>query len=224
MIGLGKIKKEKKKKQKKAKSSGGLLKNLFGKNKEKNEKKKTAKKQKKTDKAMAKKQKKADKQQAKMAKKTAKQQNKADKKQAKVDSKVAKQTAKVEKKQIKAENKATKQANKQQRNFDLENALTTATMVKDAVAQNVPAAGKYLNVNKENDEEYMDNEVNSSGELNTASAKNDEGFFSKHKAILIGGGIVLTALLGAALIIKSRKSSTPSPAVSGVTLRAIDLS
>lgn len=201
-MSIGKVKKQKK--QKKAKGGGlfSSIKNLFSKNKEKKSKKKKAKENKKTEKAMAKKKNKTDKKQAKLANKAAKQKNKTDKKQAK------------------ATNKATKQAAKQQkqRNFDLENALTTASMVKDAVAQNVPGADKYLNVQQDNDEEYMDNEVNSSGDMNVASAK-DEGFISKHKGLLIGGGIVLLAALGAVMIIKSRKS-TPTPStttpVSGV--------
>lgn len=221
MNALGRIKKDKKKKKKKAKSGGGLfsaIKNIFGKNKEKKTQKKAAKKQKKqekqnkkTEKAMAKKQKKVDKQQAKAEKKAAKQQKKADKQQAKAEKKSAKQQAKADK-------KSAKQTAKQKGNFDLENALTTASMVKDAVAQNVPGADKYLNVQQDN-EEYMDNEVNSSGEKNIASANKDEGFISKHKGLLIGGGIVLLAALGAVMIIKSRKS-TPTPStttpVSGV--------
>lgn len=202
-MSIGKIKKQKK--QKKAQGSGlfSSIKNLFSKNKEKKSKKKKAKENKKIEKAMAKKKNKTEKKQAKSANKAAKQKNKTDKKQAK------------------ATNKATKQAAKQQkqRNFDLENALTTASMVKDAVAQNVPGADKYLNVQQDNDEEYMDNEVNSSGEKNIASTNKDEGFISKHKGLLIGGGIVLLAALGAVLIAKSRKS-TPTPTtttpVSGV--------
>jgi flagellar biosynthesis GTPase FlhF len=218
MMGLGKTKKDKKKKQKKAKSGGGgLLKNLFGKNKSKKEKKK---KKNNSENKMAKKSKKAE-------KKKQKADNKAAKKQSKATAKTEKKTAQQAKKASKAVAKAEKKANKQQkqRNFDLENAINTATLVKDAVAQNVPGVDKYLNVNKNNDEEYMDNEVNSSGEMNTASAEK-KGFFSEHKGLLIGGGIVLTALIGAALIIRSRKSATTATnAVNGVgTLKAIDLS
>lgn len=213
MMGLGKTKKDKKKKQKKAKSGGGgLLKNLFGKNKSKKEKKK---KKNKSENKMAKKSKKAD-------KKKQKADNKAAKKQSKATAKTEKKTAQQAKKASKAIAKAEKKANKQQkqRNFDLENAINTATLVKDAVAQNVPGADKYLNVNQDNnDEEYMDNEVNSSEEKNIASTNKDEGFISKHKGLLIGGGIVLLAALGAVLIAKSRKS-TPTPStttpVSGV--------
>lgn len=210
---LGKIKKQKQKKQKKAKSGGGgLLKNLFGKKKEKKAKKKT----KKQDKAMAKKQKKATKKQAKTDKKANKATVKAEKKTAKKESKTLK-------KATKAENKAVKQLAKQNKERKGANIIDKVTAAQDAAQMLAPelyenAQNKIkdkLNLN-ENEEEMSDTVTqseNSSGEFATASKKEEEGFFAKHKALIIGVGLVAVAGIVTAIIFSKKK---PTQAVAGL--------
>ena len=201
---LGKTKKQKQKKQKKAKSGGGLLKNLFGKKKEKKAKKKT----KKQDKAMAKKQKKADK--------------KANKATAKAEKKTAKKESKTLKKATKAENKAAKQLAKQNKERKGANIIDKVTAAQDAAqmiapelyenAQNKIKDKLNLNENEEMSDTVTQSEENSSGEFATASKK-EEGFFAKHKALIIGVGLVAVAGIVTAIIFSKKK---PTQAISGL--------
>ena len=207
---LGKTKKQKQKKQKKAKSGGGLLKNLFGKKKEKKTKKKT----KKQDKAMAKKQKKA-------AKKQAKADKKANKATAKAEKKTAKKESKLLKKETKAEKKAAKQLAKQNKERKGANIIDKVAAAQDAAQMLAPelyenAQNKIKNKLNLNENEEMSDTVtqeeNSSGEFATASKK-EEGFFAKHKALIIGVGLVAVAGIVTAIIFSKKK---PTQAVAGL--------
>ncbi len=201
LFNLFKKKKNKTKKQKKAKSSGGgLLKNLFKKKKEKKAKKKTKKQD-----AMANKQK------------------KAAKKQAKADKKTAKKASKTLKKETKAEKKAVKQLAKQNKERKGANIIDKVTAAQDAAQMLAPelyenAQNKIkdkLNLNNENEEmsdTVTQSEENSSGEFATASKK-EEGFFAKHKALIIGVGLVAVAGIVTAIIFSKKK---PTQAISGL--------
>ena len=208
---LGKTKKQKQKKQKKAKSGGGLLKNLFGKKKEKKAKKKT----KKQDKAMAKKQKKATKKQAKADKK-------ANKATAKAEKKTAKKESKILKKETKAEKKAVKQLAKQNKERKGANIIDKVSAAQDAAqmlapelyenAQNKIKDKLNLNENEEMSDTVTQSEENSSGEFATASKK-EEGFFAKHKALIIGVGLVAVAGIVTAIIFSKKK---PTQVITGL--------
>ncbi len=201
LFNLFKKKKNKTKKQKKAKSSGGgLLKNLFKKKKEKKAKKKTKKQD-----AMANKQK------------------KAAKKQAKADKKTAKKASKTLKKETKAEKKAVKQLAKQNKERKGANIIDKVTAAQDAAQMLAPelyenAQNKIkdkLNLNNENEEmsdTVTQSEENSSGEFATASKK-EEGFFAKHKALIIGVGLAAVAGIVTAIIFSKKK---PTQAISGL--------
>ena len=207
---LGKQKKQKQKKQKKAKSGGGLLSRIFGK---KNKDKKQAKK----DSKMAKKANKAAK---KAEKKAAKSEKKEQKKLAKTDKKQQKQIAKTAKKEAKQEKKQIKQLAKQEKK-GASNLIDKVAAAKDTAEFLAPELSDKvknkindkLNLNNENEE--MSDTVtssDSSGEFATASNK-EEGFFAKHKGLLIGLGIVAVAGIVTAVIFSKKK---PTQAISGL--------
>ena len=69
-----------------------------------------------------------------------------------------------------------------------------------------------LNENEEMSDTVTQSE-NSSGEFATASKKEEEGFFAKHKALIIGVGLVAVAGIVTAIIFSKKK---PTQAVAGL--------